>query len=95
VTAQLIISSPLDAERAQGEDLGMSDAPGLPASPRFGVTIACPRGGGLSAPQAAREAEDAAADELLRRSARWGIGSWCVHQPSRAAMAHVIEAVRS
>jgi hypothetical protein len=35
-----------------------------------------------------------AAAELVRRSERWGIGSWCVHQPSMAAMARVIEAVR-
>lgn len=42
----------------------------------------------------ARTAQDAA-EELLRRSARWGIGSWCVHQPSMDAMARVIEVVRS
>jgi len=42
----------------------------------------------------ARSADDAAA-LLLRRSERWGIGSWCVHQPSMAAMASVIEAVRA
>jgi len=37
--------------------------------------------------------QDAAA-ELARRAARWGIGSWCVHQPSLTAMARVIAAAR-
>jgi probable F420-dependent oxidoreductase len=41
----------------------------------------------------ARTAADAAA-QLVRRSRRWGIDSWCVHQPSMAAMARVVEAVR-
>jgi probable F420-dependent oxidoreductase len=37
--------------------------------------------------------QDAAA-ELLRRSRRWGITSWCTHAPSGAALAQVIEPVR-
>ena len=41
----------------------------------------------------ARTPQDGAA--LLReRGERWGIGSWCVHQPSLAEMARVIRAVR-
>jgi len=36
-----------------------------------------------------------AAAVLAERSQRWGIGSWCVHQPSMAAMARVIAAVRA
>ncbi|HEX2804598.1 MAG TPA: hypothetical protein VHN80_00325 [Kineosporiaceae bacterium] len=36
-----------------------------------------------------------AASELLRRSRRWGITSWCTHAPSGPALARVIEAVRA
>lgn len=42
----------------------------------------------------ARTPEDAAA-ELLRRSRRWGIGSWCVHAPSGPELARVLKVVRS
>jgi probable F420-dependent oxidoreductase len=38
--------------------------------------------------------EEAAA-ELLRRSERWGITSWCTHAPSGPALAEVAKAVRS
>jgi probable F420-dependent oxidoreductase len=36
-----------------------------------------------------------AAAELLRRSERWGITSWCTHAPSGPALAEVAKAVRS
>lgn len=36
-----------------------------------------------------------AATELLNRSRRWGISSWCTHAPSGAALAEVIKAVRA
>jgi hypothetical protein len=35
-----------------------------------------------------------AAAELLRRSARWGVTSWCTHTPSGPALAQVIAALR-
>lgn len=41
----------------------------------------------------ARTPQEAAAT-LVERSERWGIGSWCVHQPSMAATARVIEVLR-
>jgi probable F420-dependent oxidoreductase len=43
---------------------------------------------------AARSAEDAA-DELLRRSERWGITSWCTHAPGGPALAEVMKVIRS
>ena len=36
-----------------------------------------------------------AAEELLRRSERWGITSWCTHAPSGPALAQVAAAVRA
>jgi alkanesulfonate monooxygenase SsuD/methylene tetrahydromethanopterin reductase-like flavin-dependent oxidoreductase (luciferase family) len=42
----------------------------------------------------ARTAADAAA-LLVERSERWGIGSWCVHQPSMAQMARVVAELRA
>jgi len=36
-----------------------------------------------------------AAEILLARSRRWGIGSWCTHHPSGPALAQVIEAIRA
>jgi probable F420-dependent oxidoreductase len=38
---------------------------------------------------------EAAARELLRRSERWGITSWCTHAPSGRALAEVAKAVRA
>jgi probable F420-dependent oxidoreductase len=43
---------------------------------------------------AAPSVEEAAA-ELLRRSERWGITSWCTHAPSGPALAEVAKAVRT
>jgi probable F420-dependent oxidoreductase len=42
----------------------------------------------------ARTPEDAAA-ELVRRSERWGIRSWCTHPMSGAALAQVVKVLRS
>jgi hypothetical protein len=36
-----------------------------------------------------------AAEELLRRSERWGITSWCTHAPSGPALAEVMAVIRS
>jgi probable F420-dependent oxidoreductase len=36
-----------------------------------------------------------AAEILLARSRRWGIGSWCTHHPSGPALARVNEAIRA
>ena len=40
------------------------------------------------------ESPQAAAEELVRRSQRWGITSWCTHAPSGPALAQVIRALR-
>ncbi len=37
---------------------------------------------------------EAAAEELLRRSQRWGITSWCTHAPSGPALAEVVRVLR-
>ncbi|WP_088317837.1 TIGR03621 family F420-dependent LLM class oxidoreductase [Kineosporia sp. R_H_3] len=42
----------------------------------------------------ARTAEDAAA-ELERRTARWGVSSWCTHTPSGVPLAQVAAAYRA